>query len=38
MLATKGRPAGEVKTTASVAAELAEAFRTRLAWWEGCGR
>lgn len=38
MLAARGGPAGEVKTAASVAAELAEAFAVRLAWWEGEGR
>jgi len=31
-------PTGPVRTAASVAAELAEAFAARLAWWEGEGR
>ena len=35
MIAACGRPAGEVRTAAAVAAELAEVFADRLAWWEG---
>lgn len=38
MIAARGGPAGAVKTAASVAAELAEVFAERLAWWEGEGR
>lgn len=35
MLAARGGPVGEVKTAASVAAEQAEVFAARLAWWDG---
>lgn len=38
LFAAKGKPVGAVKTAASMAADLAEAFRIRLAWWDGEGR
>ena len=38
IFAARGKPVGAVKTAASVAAELGEAFRIRLAWWEGEAR
>jgi hypothetical protein len=34
MIAARGGPVGEVKTAASVVAELAEVFAARLAWWD----
>ena len=38
MIASRGGPKGAVKTAASVAEELAEAFGARLAWWDGDGQ